>query len=74
MSEDTKIYDRTMSGLRDALFDELQDLRAGIANPNEALAFAKLADKIIQTVVLDLRANEMRLRQIENTPLLSAAE
>ena len=45
---------RTSAGLRDALFDELDGLRAGTTNPGKANATAKLADQIINTVRMEL--------------------
>ncbi len=45
---------RTSAGLRDALFDELDSLRAGNTNPAKANAVAKLADQVIATVKMEL--------------------
>lgn len=45
---------RTSSGLRDALFDELDALRNGSTNPAKANAVAKLADQVIATVKMEL--------------------
>lgn len=45
---------RTSAGLRDALFDELDALRAGTTNPANANATAKLADQIINTVKMEV--------------------
>lgn len=45
---------RTSAGLRDALFDELDSLRAGTTNPAKANAVAKLADQVIATVKMEL--------------------
>lgn len=45
---------RTSAGLRDALFDELDSLRAGSTNPAKANAVAKLADQVIATVKMEL--------------------
>lgn len=42
-----KVYTRDIDGLRDALMDELQDIRDGIATPAEANAFAAIADRVI---------------------------
>lgn len=50
---DPKII-RTSAGLRDALFDELDSLRAGTTNPAKANAVAKLADQVIATVKMEL--------------------
>ena len=45
---------RTSAGLRDALFDELDNLRNGTTNPAKANAVAKLADQVISTVKMEL--------------------
>lgn len=45
---------RTSAGLRDALFDELDSLKAGNTNPAKANAVAKLADQVIATVKMEL--------------------
>lgn len=45
---------RTSAGLRDALFDELDALRANNSNPAKANAVAKLADQVIATVKMEL--------------------
>ncbi len=45
---------RTSAGLRDALFDELDGLRAGTTNPAKANAVAKLADQVVATVKMEL--------------------
>lgn len=45
---------RTSAGLRDALFDELDALRAGRTNASKANSTAKLADGIINTVRMEM--------------------
>lgn len=45
---------RTSQGLRDALFDEIDNLRGGRSNPQRASAIAKLAVQIIGTVHMDI--------------------
>lgn len=45
---------RTSAGLRDALFDELDNLRNGTSNPAKANAIAKLSDQVISTVKMEL--------------------
>jgi hypothetical protein len=49
-----KPVDRTSAGLRDALFDELDALRAGHTNPAQANATAKLTSGIIDTVRMEI--------------------
>ena len=55
-----KIFERTSDGLRDALMCEMEDVRAGIASPAEAQAFALLAGKVIHSMEADIA---MGLRQ-----------
>ena len=64
-----------MDGLIDAAFDQLQDLRDGIASAHETIAFAKTADLIVRGVEADLKraalvyAHEQRMRELENRKL-----
>ena len=62
MSERDQKFERSTGGLRDALMSEMEDMRAGIASPDEAFAFAKLAEKVIDTLhaELDVRIYEDR--------------
>jgi len=46
--------DRTSLGLRNALFDEMDALRAGTSTPQRACAIAKLAVQIIGSVQMDI--------------------
>lgn len=55
---------RTSLGLRDALFDEIDALRAGNSNPQRASAIAKLAVQIIGTVHMDIEYQ----KHIASTP------
>lgn len=48
------ITDRTSAGLRTALFDELDGLRAGTVTATRANAVAKLATTIVETVRMEL--------------------
>lgn len=45
---------RTSAGLRDAIFDELDAIRAGSSNPTRANAVAKLATSIVETVHMEI--------------------
>jgi hypothetical protein len=58
-------FERSTSGLRDALFSEMEDLRAGYSDPNEAMAFSRLAEQVIATVNLDFRHAELEDRRHE---------
>jgi hypothetical protein len=50
----TKKPDRTSRGLRDMLFDELDELRTGDGNPQKALAVASVAKQIVSTVRVEM--------------------
>ncbi len=56
----TKTFERTTEGLRDALMSEMEDIRAGIATPDEANAFAGLAEKVIKSMEADLIAERLK--------------
>ena len=45
---------RTSQGLRDILFDEIQELRNGNGDPTKAMAVANLAKQIINTAKVEL--------------------
>jgi hypothetical protein len=45
---------RTTQGLRDALFDEIEELRSGDGDPSKSLAVANLAKQIINTAKIEL--------------------
>lgn len=49
---------RTNAGLRDALFDEIDAIRAGTSNPTRANAVAKTAATIIDSARLDLEVQD----------------
>lgn len=46
---------KTTEGLRDALFDELNELRAGRSNPQKSRAIAQMADKIIDSIRVQIQ-------------------
>ena len=45
---------RNSAGLRDAIFDEIDSIRAGESNPTRANAVAKLATGIVETVRMEI--------------------
>jgi hypothetical protein len=45
---------RTTQGLRDILFDEIEELRSGDGDPSKSLAVANLAKQIINTAKVEL--------------------
>jgi len=55
---------RTSAGLRDALFDELDRVRAGTSNPTCANAVAKLASGVIESVRMELCGERRRPRRL----------
>lgn len=48
------MINRTSSGLRDALFDEWDNLRSGKSNPKQAMAVAHLAKQIVNSVKIEI--------------------
>lgn len=56
---------RTTHGLRDILFDELEELRSGEGDPTKATAVAKLASQIIGVANLEMRYHEMKIKASE---------
>ena len=55
-----KTFERSTAGLRDALMCEMEDIRAGVATPAEAQAFALLARTIIASMEAEI-AEKLRL-------------
>lgn len=53
-------FARTTEGLRDALMSEMEDIRAGVASAPEAMAFASLAGRVIETLEADIKENMRR--------------
>lgn len=45
---------RTSQGLRDILFDELEELRSGEGDPSKAMAVANLAKQIINIAKVEM--------------------
>jgi hypothetical protein len=60
----TKPIVRTTSGLRDALLDEIDNLRAGKSNPQTASALSKLSVQVINTVRLEIEYQ----KHVNSTP------
>lgn len=54
---------RTTQGLRDALFDELDELRSDAANPEKSLAVANVAKQIINTAKVELEFHKFMAEQ-----------
>lgn len=49
-----KPMDRTSAGLRNALFDEIDMIRAGQSNPARARALATLANTCLKSVLVEI--------------------
>lgn len=49
---------RTSAGLRDAIFDEIDAIRAGTSTPTRANAVAKLATGVVETVRMELEVHK----------------
>jgi len=58
-------FPRTNEGLRDAIMSEMEDIRAGIAGAPEAMAFAALAGRVIESLEADIAA-QLRQDNLEN--------
>lgn len=56
---------RTSQSLRDALFDELEELRAGSGDPTRAMAVANLAKQIINIAKVELDFHREAAKQAE---------
>lgn len=56
---------RTTQGLRDALFDEIDNLRGGDGDPTRAMAVANLAKQIINIAKVELDFHREAIKQQE---------
>jgi len=54
LSQALSKIDRTGQGLRDALFDEIDAIRAGKGDRRQAMAVATLASKVMETVKVEI--------------------
>lgn len=61
---------RTSAGLRDAIFDEIDSIRAGTSNPTRANAVAKLATGIVETVRMEIEVQ----RHLKQNPVVAGNE
>lgn len=57
---------RTSAGLRDILFDELEELRSGDGDPSRAMAVANLAKQIINVAKIELDFHRTAQQQMEH--------
>jgi hypothetical protein len=62
---------RTTQGLRDALFDEIEELRTGKGDPTKSAAVANLARQIINTAKAEIEFHKIIQSEAkEKTPLV----
>jgi hypothetical protein len=55
------LVERTSAGLRNALFDELDNLKSGSSDPKRANAVARISSEIVRTVLMEVQvAQHMR--------------
>jgi hypothetical protein len=67
MSNKDKTFSRDTDGLRDMIMSEIEDVRSGVATPDEARAIADLAGRIIETFHADFTKQRMEdAREREN--------
>lgn len=52
---------RTAEGLRDALFDEINGIRAGTTTPQRARAVAQLAGQVIDSLRVQIQTERLLL-------------
>ncbi len=50
---------RTSEGMRDTLFDEIEELKNGNSTPQRARAMAALSGQILQSVRLEMEAQRL---------------
>lgn len=62
---------RTSQGLRDVLFDEIEELRTGDGDPQKSLAVAHLAKQIVNTAKVEMDFHRvMQSQEKDGTPIL----
>lgn len=57
---------RTSQGLRDVLFDEIEELRTGNGDPTKSMAVANLAKQIINIAKVEIEFHRQLVEQAEN--------
>lgn len=62
--------ERTSAGLRDALFQAIEDLREGSIEAAEGKAIASLAKEICSTVQLEMQVAKLRTEYPADTKLV----
>lgn len=72
----SKKVKRNTQGLRDVLFDEIENLRDGDGDPTRAMAVANLAKQIINVakVEIDYHREMIKMTEAGNAPKLGTME
>lgn len=60
---DARAVERTMAGLRQALFETLEDLRAGKVKAQDATAIVGVANAVLKTVSVQLQFEKLKNEQ-----------
>lgn len=63
--------DRSASGLRDILFDEIEELRSNAGDPTKSMAVANLAKQIINVAKVEIDFHRQVIEAAENGKALS---
>lgn len=61
---------KTIEGLRDALFDEINELRSGRGNLQRARAVAQLSAQAIDSIRVQIQYSRMILQAKDEKPVL----
>ena len=56
---------RTSQGLRDIMFDEIEELKSGEGDPKKSMAIANLAKQIVNTAKVELDFHRQMAAQAE---------
>lgn len=59
----------TVEGLRDALFDEINLLRAGKTTPQKARAISHLAAQVVQSLQVQIQYQKLMAQMGSNKPI-----
>lgn len=69
MSKTEVAIPKTIEGLREALFDEINQLRAGKGNLQRARAVSQLASQAIDSIRVQIQYGRMMLAANEERPI-----
>jgi len=71
MSVERKKIERTSAGLRDALFNAMEQLREGDIEASDAKAMAALAREIVHSVQLEIEVQKLRAQYPSDTGIIA---